>query len=223
LWDRGGTPGFPYTTDDLTNAWEDFNVTSNWATQMPCFFLSSATGFHAGQCYSAIQGTSMAAPHVAAALALTASAHPSLRKHPGALLTWLKAHANTNVHNLTQVLSATDTSGGDLNHGRCWTATATLVARGSATATPMAPASSTSPTQSDHAVPTRRRDHGGGTGLRLAPPSSIGGALLLPCCVVSSTRPPPSSADNSGRPAGRMRMGGAAWAAIVVSLAERPG
>jgi hypothetical protein len=31
----------------------------------------------------------------------------------------LKARANTNVHNLTRVLSATDTSGGDLTGGSC--------------------------------------------------------------------------------------------------------
>jgi lantibiotic leader peptide-processing serine protease len=118
-FDRGGTPGFPYTLEDLTNAWEDFNITSNWATQIPCFFLSAAAGFHEGQCYSTIQGTSMAAPHVAAALALTASAHPSLRKHPGRLLARVKAHANTGVHNLTRALSATDTSPGDLTGLPC--------------------------------------------------------------------------------------------------------
>jgi lantibiotic leader peptide-processing serine protease len=119
LWDRGGTPGFPYTLDDLTNAWQDFNITSNWATQIPCFFFSSAAGFHDGQCYSTIQGTSMAAPHVAASLALVASAHPSLRKHPGALLSRLKANANTDVHNATRALSATDTSPGDLTGLPC--------------------------------------------------------------------------------------------------------
>ena len=118
-FDRGGTPGFPYTTEDLTNAWQEFNITSNWATQIPCFFFSSAAGFHDGQCYSTIQGTSMAAPHVAASLALVASAHPSLRKHPGALLSRLEANANTNVHNATRALSATDTSPGDLTGLPC--------------------------------------------------------------------------------------------------------
>jgi len=118
-FDRGGTEGFPYVSDDLTNAWEDFNITSNWATQIPCFFLSSASGFHDGQCYSTIQGTSMAAPHVAASLALVASAHPSLRKHPAALLSRLEAHANTGVHNATRALSATDTSPGDLTGLPC--------------------------------------------------------------------------------------------------------
>jgi lantibiotic leader peptide-processing serine protease len=118
-FDRGGTEGFPYVADDLTNAWEDFNITSNWATQIPCFFLSSAAGFHDGQCYSTIQGTSMAAPHVAASLALVASAHPSLRKHPAALLSRLEAHANTAVHNTTRSLSATDTSPGDLTGLPC--------------------------------------------------------------------------------------------------------
>jgi lantibiotic leader peptide-processing serine protease len=118
-FDRGGTPGFPYTTDDLTNAWQDFNITSNWATQIPCFFLSAAAGFHEGNCYSTIQGTSMAAPHVAASLALVASAHPSLRKHPAALLSRLQTHANTGVHNVTRALSATDTSPGDLTGLPC--------------------------------------------------------------------------------------------------------
>jgi subtilisin family serine protease len=119
LWDRGGTPGFPYTTEDLTNAWQTFSTTSNWAVEIPCFVFTRGSGFPQGQCYSTIQGTSMAAPHVSAALALTASAHPGLRKHPGRLVARLKAHANDNVHNLTQVLSATDTSGGDLTGGTC--------------------------------------------------------------------------------------------------------
>ena len=118
-FDRGGTPGFPYTSDDLTNAWEDFNITSNWATQIPCFLFSAAAGFHEGNCYSTIQGTSMAAPHAAAALALIASAHPSLRKHPGALLTRLKNTANDNPTNYTRALSATDTSPGDLTGLPC--------------------------------------------------------------------------------------------------------
>jgi len=117
-FDRGGTPGFPYTSEDLTNVFEDFNITSNFATQIPCFLLT-ARGFPQGQCYTAIQGTSMAAPHVAGTLALSASAHPGLRKHPGRLIAWVKARANDNVHNLTQVLSATDTSGGDLTGGSC--------------------------------------------------------------------------------------------------------
>jgi lantibiotic leader peptide-processing serine protease len=118
-FDRGGTPGFPYTADDLTNAWQEFNITSNWATQIPCFFFSAAAGFHEGNCYSTIQGTSMAAPHVTASLALVASAHPSLRKHPGRLLARLKARANTDVHNTTRALSATDTSPGDLTGLPC--------------------------------------------------------------------------------------------------------
>jgi lantibiotic leader peptide-processing serine protease len=120
-WDRGGTPGFPYTTADLTNVWEDFSTTSNWAQEIPCFTFGKGTGFPQGQCYTAIQGTSMATPHVSAALALMASAHPSLRKQPDALVARLLATANTNVHNYTQVLSATDKSGGDLTDGSCRT------------------------------------------------------------------------------------------------------
>ena len=118
-YDRGGTPGFPYTSEDLTNVWEDFNITSNFATQIPCFTFASGSGFPQGECYTAIQGTSMAAPHVVGAFALSASAHRGLRKHPAALIAWVKARANDNVHNLTRALSATDTSGGDLTGGSC--------------------------------------------------------------------------------------------------------
>ena len=118
-FDRGGTPGFPYTTSDLTNAWEVFSTTSNWAVEIPCFTFSRGSGFPQGQCYSTIQGTSMAAPQVSGSLALIASAHPSLRKHPGGLVRRLKALANPNVHNYTQPLSATDTSPADLTGLPC--------------------------------------------------------------------------------------------------------
>ncbi|HEX5879332.1 MAG TPA: S8 family serine peptidase, partial [Actinomycetota bacterium] len=81
--DRGGTPGFPVTADDLTNAWQTFSTTSNWAVEIPCFVFTAGSGFPQGQCYSTIQGTSMAAPHAAAAVALIASEHRSLRHRPG--------------------------------------------------------------------------------------------------------------------------------------------
>jgi hypothetical protein len=61
----------------------------------------------------------MAAPHVAAGLALIASAHPSLRKHPGALISRMKRLANDGPTNHTQPLSATDTSPGDLTGLPC--------------------------------------------------------------------------------------------------------
>jgi subtilisin family serine protease len=119
LWDRGGTPGFPYTLDDLTNAWEVFSTTSNWAVEIPCFTFTRGSGFPQGQCYSTIQGTSMAAPQVSGSLALIASAHPSLRKHPRSLITRLKRLANDSPHSFTRALSATDTSPGDLTGLPC--------------------------------------------------------------------------------------------------------
>ena len=61
----GGTPGFPVTADDLTNAWQTFSTTSNRAVEIPCFVFTDGSLFPAGQCYSTIQGTSMAAPHAA--------------------------------------------------------------------------------------------------------------------------------------------------------------
>jgi subtilisin family serine protease len=118
-FDRGGTPGFPYTLDDLTNAWQVFSTTSNWAVQIPCFTFTAGSGFPQGECYSTIQGTSMAAPQVAGSLALIASAHPSLRKHPGALIARMKRLANDDPRNYTRALSATDTSPGDLSGLPC--------------------------------------------------------------------------------------------------------
>jgi hypothetical protein len=119
LWDRGGTPGFPYTSADRTNVWEDFSTTSNWATQIHCFTFSASSGFPANQCYTAIQGTSMAAPHVAAALAMLASAHPLARKQVGTLVGLLKTEAIDPGPNFTPVVSATDRLPGDLNRVAC--------------------------------------------------------------------------------------------------------
>ena len=118
-FDRGGTPGFPYTLDDLTNAWQVFSTTSNWAVSIPCFTFTKGSGFHEGECYSTIQGTSMAAPQVVGSLALIASAHRSLRKHPGALIARMKRLANDNPTNFTRAISRTDTSPGDLSGLPC--------------------------------------------------------------------------------------------------------
>ncbi len=117
-FDRGGTPGFPYTSDDLTNVWEDFSTTSNWAVEIPCFTFATGSGFPQNQCYTSIQGTSMAAPHVSAAIALAASAHPNLRHNPTGLIALVKNHAVHTV-NYTRALSATDTSPGDLTGVPC--------------------------------------------------------------------------------------------------------
>ncbi len=117
-WDRGGTPGFPYVVADATNAWEEFSTTSNWAAEIPCFTFARGTGFTPDQCYSTIQGTSMATPHVSAVLALIASAKPALRGKPDRLVAFLKSHALP-AHNRTRGVSATDRSKGDLGGPRC--------------------------------------------------------------------------------------------------------
>jgi hypothetical protein len=88
---------------------------------IPCFTFTTGSGFHEGECYSSIQGTSMAAPQVAGSLALIASAHPSLRKHPGALIARLKRLANDGPHNSTTAILADDTSPGELVPQPCET------------------------------------------------------------------------------------------------------
>lgn len=121
VWDRGGTAGFPVTTADQFAAWEAFSTTSNWATQIPCYVFTS-DGFPANQCYTAIQGTSMATPHASGVLALIASANPALRSQPDALVSVLKASARKISGNTTPPLSASDTSPGDLpGSGACGT------------------------------------------------------------------------------------------------------
>lgn len=113
VWDRGGTPGFPYTLEDGTTVFEVFSTTSNWSVSVPCFTFPQGSGFTRKQCYSSIQGTSMATPHVSAAIALMASAHPGLRGNVDGLVSRVKAKA-TPATNYTQSLSARDKSKADL-------------------------------------------------------------------------------------------------------------
>jgi subtilisin family serine protease len=118
VWDRGGTPGWPVTTADGFTAWQTFSINSNWSVQIPCYLID-LPGFAPDQCYTTIQGTSMATPHVSAVLALAVSAHPELRHRPRQLVAHLKATAQDISGNTTPPLSATDTSGGDLTGGTC--------------------------------------------------------------------------------------------------------
>ncbi len=117
LWDRGGTSGYPVTTADGFNAWEDFSITSNWAMEIPCYYWTDPSAypyFYLNECYSTIQGTSMATPHASAALALIASRVPAARHNPLLLIGLLKINAQNIRGNTTPPLSATDTSAADL-------------------------------------------------------------------------------------------------------------
>jgi subtilisin family serine protease len=119
--DRGGTEGFPVTTADGYTAFEEFSITSNWALEIPCYTFGAGSGFYPGECYSSIQGTSMATPHVSAVAALIASSNPEARHHPATILDLLRDGARS-AHNTTQPLSATDTSAGDRTGLACPTA-----------------------------------------------------------------------------------------------------
>ena len=81
VWDRGGTPGYPVTTESY-DAWQEFSITSNWTQEMTCYHYDITGTFQANQCYTTIQGTSMATPHVSAAIALLASYNPTLKGDP---------------------------------------------------------------------------------------------------------------------------------------------
>ena len=124
-WDGGGTPGWPQTgtggiitgtsTADGYNAWEDFSITSNYAQEIPCYFFEGSSVFPDDQCYSIIQGTSMATPHVSAVLAIIASSVPGLWRNPDGLVNFLKTHADKISGNATPVLNPTDTLAGDIS------------------------------------------------------------------------------------------------------------
>jgi lantibiotic leader peptide-processing serine protease len=122
-WDRGGTPGWPYTgtnslyggssSSDGFKVFEDFSITSNWAQEIPCFTFNDINRFPDDQCYSTIQGTSMAAPHASATLALLMSAHPALQSDiPGAIAA-LKATAQPITGNTTPPVNPNDKSPSD--------------------------------------------------------------------------------------------------------------
>jgi subtilisin family serine protease len=117
--DRGGTAGFPVTDADDYTAYEDFSITSNWALEIPCYTFDPNPFFYSDNCYSSIQGTSMATPHASAVLALIASNFPRARHHPVILIGLLKAGATRIDGNTTPALSASDTSPGDLSGIAC--------------------------------------------------------------------------------------------------------
>ena len=105
------------TDADGYTAFEEFSITSNWAFQIPCY-VDLGPSFYANECYSTIQGTSMATPHVSAVAGLVASAKPWLRHKPALITAVLKATAR-DADNTTQPLSATDTSPADRTGVAC--------------------------------------------------------------------------------------------------------
>jgi len=127
VWDGGGTPGWPFTgTDSIfgrdadgTNAWQDFSITSDWAIEIPCVVFEGFPGFPDDHCYSTIQGTSMATPHVSAVLALMASANSQLRHNPRELIRNLRIGAQQIRGNKTPPLSPRDVSPGDATGVAC--------------------------------------------------------------------------------------------------------
>ena len=119
-FDRGGTPGFPYTLDDLTNAWEVFSTTSNWAVRDPLLHLHHRLRVppgrvlldHPGHLDGRAAGVRVAGPGrqrpPVAAQAPGGADRPAQARWP-----------TTTSHNYTRALSATDTSPGDLTGLPC--------------------------------------------------------------------------------------------------------
>jgi hypothetical protein len=133
-------PGGNVSLGDGFNTWEDFSITSNWALEIPCVIFDGSssdptgtvppgyygvptqTGFDTNQCYSTIQGTSMATPHASATLGLIVSAHPELRYDPKNLVKFLTKNAVTptkSLKNTTPPVSGSDTSNVDLTGAAC--------------------------------------------------------------------------------------------------------
>ena len=117
-WDRGGTPGFPYTDADGTTAFEDF---SSPRTGRSRFRASPSRGrrFYPDECYSTIQGTSMATPHVSAVAASDRRVGRACPAQPGEDPQASCATEPVKHNNLTPPLSATDTSPGDRTGVAC--------------------------------------------------------------------------------------------------------
>lgn len=128
-YDNGGCEGWPWcgqnsveggtSSSDGYNAWQDFSITSDYATKIPCFTFSGSPTFPNNQCYAIIQGSAMAMSHVAAVAAQVLSTHPAAYKNPGLLKTLLLGGAHHLGGNTTPGLSKTDTSSGDLGGGAC--------------------------------------------------------------------------------------------------------
>ncbi len=127
--DRGGAEGWPWTgvtsveggssVADGYNAWQEFGINSNFATQIPCFTFTGSLVFPNNQCYAIQQGSTLAASHVSAVLALTASTSPQLWRKPDLLIAQVKTRTITLSGNTTTQASATDTTAGDLGGAVC--------------------------------------------------------------------------------------------------------
>jgi len=127
--DRGGCEGWPWcgtnsvyggtSAADGYNAWEDFSITSNYATEIPCFTFTGDPTFPDNQCYAIIQGTSMATPHISAVAAVVLSTHPEAYKDPQTLYNLLVKGSNKITGNTTPPVSKKDTSNTDLTNAAC--------------------------------------------------------------------------------------------------------
>lgn len=127
--DRGGCEGWPWcginsveggtSAADGYNAWQVFSITSNFATQVPCFTFTSDPVFPSNQCYGIKQSSSMAMSHVAGVAAIALSLHPDAWKHPAKLFSLLKQGATHITGNKTPPVSASDVSAGDLGGAPC--------------------------------------------------------------------------------------------------------
>jgi subtilisin family serine protease len=127
--DRGGCEGWPWcgtnsveggtSVADGYNAWEAFSITSNYATEIPCFTFTGSLVFPDNQCYAIIQGTSMATPHVSAIAAIALSTHPDALYRPSLLVSIMAQGAIHLVGNTTRPVSKTDSSPGDLGGAAC--------------------------------------------------------------------------------------------------------
>jgi lantibiotic leader peptide-processing serine protease len=137
-YDRGGTPRVPRDRRRPDQRLADLQHHLQLGVRDPLLHLHRRLRVPAGPVLLDHPGHLDGRAHAAAAVALIASEHPSLRHRPGALVARLKDKARS-VRNDTPPLSATDTSPGDLTGVACPTGFCHLGGRPSPTATPSGP------------------------------------------------------------------------------------
>jgi hypothetical protein len=111
--------GLPVHHADLTNAWETFSTTSNWAVEIPCFTFARAPASRRTSATRRSRAPRWRRRTSPPPSPCSPAHNPRLRHHPAALVALLKRQADRSVHNYTRALDPNDHSPGDLSGLAC--------------------------------------------------------------------------------------------------------